>query len=343
LKKLLNTLYVTSKDAYLHQQGETVVVKVDGQEKIRVPIHNLENIVCFGPMTCSTPLMELCGARNVYLAFFSEFGKFYARVEGPVHGNVLLRKQQFAGASRDPFRTDLARTFVLAKLANCRNVLLRAAREHHDETARVDIQHAASELSESARNLLEPVSLDVLRGIEGEAAKSYFSVFNHLIVAQKEDFVFNARSRRPPLDKVNAMLSFVYAVLANDVRSALEGVGLDPAVGFLHADRPGRPSLALDLMEEFRPYLADRLVLSLINRQQVKPGGFENSASGAILMNDETRKTLLSAYQERKREQIQHPFLNESVPLGLLAHVQAMLLARYIRGDLDAYPAFCWR
>lgn len=345
MKKLLNTLYVTTKDAYLHRQGETVVVKVGEQERIRVPIHNLESIICFGPMTCSTPLMELCGTRNVHLAFFSEHGTFYARVEGPVHGNVLLRKQQFAKAADAAFRTDLARTFVLAKLANCRTVLLRAARERDpaEEEGRKEIQRAAADLAQIARRLQGPVDLDILRGMEGEAARTYFGVFDHMIVAQKDEFVFRARSRRPPLDNVNAMLSFVYAVLGHDVQSALEGVGLDPCVGFLHADRPGRPSLALDLLEEFRPFLADRLVLTLINRQQVRAKGFERAPSGAVTMDEETRKTLLSAYQKRKQEEITHPFLNESVPVGLLPHVQAMLLARFLRGELGTYPPFYWK
>lgn len=343
MKKLLNTLYVTTNDAYLHRQGETVVVKVGGEEKLRIPIHNLESIVCFGSMTCSTPLMELCGTRNVHLAFFSEHGRFYGRVEGPVHGNVLLRKQQFAKAAESAFCTSLARTFVLGKLANCRNVLLRAAREQGDAGDGPEIRRAAADLAEIADRLRGPVDLDELRGMEGEAARIYFGVFNHLIVAQKDDFVFNSRSRRPPLDNVNAMLSFMYVVLGHDVQSALQGVGLDPCVGFLHADRPGRPSLALDLLEEFRPFLADRLVLTLINRQQVRAKGFEKAPSGAVTMDEETRKTLLSAYQKRKQEEINHPFLNESVSLGILPHVQAMLLARFLRGEMDAYPAFYWK
>lgn len=342
MKKLLNTLYITSRDAYLHRQGETVVVKIDGEERIRVPIHNLDSIICFGPMTCSTPLMELCGTRNVHLAFFSEYGKFYARVEGPIHGNVLLRKRQFAVANKPDLCTNLAKSFVLAKMSNSRNVLLRAAREHI-ATASDELKSAAGKLTRVAQTLPDAANISVLRGIEGEAARTYFSVFNHLIVAQKEDFYYSGRSRRPPLDNVNAMLSFVYTILGNDVRSALQGVGLDPAVGFFHADRPGRASLALDVLEEFRAYLADRLVLTLINRQQVKSSGFRKSPSGSVLMDDETRKLLLSTYQKRKQEEIQHPFLNENVPLGLLPHVQALLLARYLRGDLDAYPAFCWK
>ncbi len=343
MKRLLNTLYVTAKDAYLHRQGETVVVRVEGEERIRVPVHNLESIVCFGPMTCSTPLMELCGERNVHLAFFSEHGRFYARVEGPVHGNVLLRKQQFAKAADSSLRASLARAFVLAKLANCRNVLLRGTRELEDPDDGAEMRRAADDLAQIARGLRNPVDLEVLRGMEGEAARTYFRVFDHLILAQKEDFVFSSRSRRPPLDNVNAMLSFAYAVLGHDVRSALEGVGLDPCVGFLHADRPGRPSLALDLLEEFRPLLADRLVLTLINRRQVRATGFQRTPSGAVAMDEETRKTLLSAYQKRKQEEITHPFLEEAVLLGLLPHIQSMLLARFLRGDLEAYPAFYWK
>lgn len=343
MKKLLNTLYVTTSDAYLHRHGETVVVKVGGEERLRVPIHNLESVVCFGPMTCSTPLMELCGERNVQLAFFSQHGRLYGRVEGPIRGNVLLRKRQFAKAADGAFAAAVARSFVLAKLANCRNVLLRAAREHGEGATVDEIRGAAVNIARVAERLREPVPLEQLRGIEGESARLYFSVFDHLIVAQKDSFVFRTRSRRPPLDNVNAMLGFTYMLLSHDVQSALLGVGLDPYVGFLHADRPGRPSLALDLLEEFRPFLGDRLVLTLINRQQVKCRGFEKTPSGAVSMDEETRKTLLAAYQKRKQEQISHPFIGESVPLGLLPHVQAMLLARFIRGEMDAYPAFVWK
>lgn len=343
MKKLLNTLYVTSSEAYLHRQGETVVVKIDGEEKIRVPIHNLDSIICFGPMTCSTPLMELCGTRNVHLAFFSEYGKFCARVEGPIHGNVLLRKKQFAAANQPDLCTGLSKSFVLAKISNSRNVLMRAAREQGDTVVGGELKNASDKMGRIAQNLVIADNVSTLRGIEGDAARTYFGVFNHLIVAQKDHFYYHTRSRRPPMDNVNAMLSFIYTILANDVRSALQGVGLDPAVGFLHADRPGRASLALDVMEELRAYLGDRLVLTLINRQQVKDKGFRKSASGSVIMDDETRKTLLSAYQKRKQEEIQHPFLEESVPLGLLPHVQALLMARFLRGDLDAYPAFCWK
>lgn len=343
MKKLLNTLYVTTGDAYLHRHGETVVVRVGGEERLRVPIHNLESVVCFGPMTCSTPLMELCGERGVHLAFFSEHGRLYGRVEGPIRGNVLLRKRQFAKAADGASATIVARAFVIAKLANCRNVLLRASREQGEGTEVDDVRRAASSIARVAERLREPVPLDQLRGIEGESARLYFSVFDHLIVTQKEAFAFHSRSRRPPLDNVNAMLGFTYTLLSHDVQSALMGVGLDPYVGFLHADRPGRPSLALDLLEEFRPFLGDRLVLTLINRQQVKPKGFERTPSGAVVMDEETRKTLLTAYQKRKQEQITHPFIDESVPIGLLPHVQAMLLARFIRGDLEAYPAFVWK
>ena len=294
-------------------------------------------------MTCSTPLMELCGARNVQLVFFSEHGKFYARVQGPVHGNVLLRKQQFAKALDVTFRSELARTFIMAKMANYRNVLLRAGRQHADTEDSLELQRAVRELALAARALRQPVDLETVRGMEGKAAQSYFRVFRYLIVAQRSEFAFNTRNRRPPRDKVNAMLSFVYAILGHDVQSALEGVGLDPYVGFLHSDRPGRPSLALDLLEEFRAFLADRLVLTLINRQQVSGRGFDRDPSGAITMSEETRKTILAAYQKRKQEEINHPFLNESVPVGLLPHVQAMLLARFLRKELAAYPPFYWK
>lgn len=342
MKKLLNTLYVTTKNAYLHREGETVVVLAGKEERIRVPIHNLESIICFGAMTCSTPLMELCGNRNVHLTFFSEQGRLYGRVEGPIHGNVILRKQQFSRAVDGRFRSNLARTFVLAKLANCRNVLLRAARQSDDEetTELNAIRSASDELRRIARDLQRPTDLEQLLGMEGRAAQIYFGVFNNLIATHNGDFVFQGRSRRPPLDKVNALLSFAYAILGHDIRAALEGVGLDPQVGFLHADRPGRASLALDLLEEFRPFVADRLVLTLINRQQVRARGFTTEPSGAVIMDDDTRKTFLSAYQRRKQEEIIHPFLGETVPIGIMPHIQAMLLARHLRGELEAYPAF---
>ena len=343
MKRLLNTLYIMTQGAYLSKDGETVQVQVEHETKLRVPIHTLDGIVCLGQITCSAPLMGLCAERNVTVSFLSEHGKFLARVQGPVSGNVLLRREQYRKADDDWISAEAARMMVAAKVANSRTVLLRAARERPDSEGVYSLNCTISHLAGILDGLRNPLPLERVRGCEGEAAKVYFSVFNHLITAQKEDFIFHERSRRPPLDNVNALLSFLYTLLAHDAASALESVGLDPAVGYLHRDRPGRPGLALDLMEEFRAFFTDRLALSLINRQQVKGKEFQKTETGAVLMDDSARKTLLVAYQKRKQEEIRHPFLEETMPVGLLLYAQALLMARYIRGDLDGYPPFIWK
>ncbi|MFZ2956900.1 MAG: type I-C CRISPR-associated endonuclease Cas1c [Candidatus Ozemobacteraceae bacterium] len=343
MKKLLNTLYITTQGTYLARKGETVVIKVERKLKARFPIHTLSSIVCFGRVSASPELMRLCGLRRVSLAFLSERGRFFARVQGPVTGNVLLRREQYRRADDPVSSAGIARAVIIAKIANARNVVLRAMRDHSPSTSDASLAKAAEDMARTLQRLRDPIPLDVARGCEGEAAQVYFGCFDHLIVSQKEDFFFRERSRRPPLDSVNALLSFLYTLVAHDVTSALEGVGLDPAVGFLHRDRPGRPSLALDLMEEFRFFLADRLALSLINRKQIRGKGFTVTESGAVNMDDLTRKELLVAYQKRKQEEIHHPFFNEKMPVGLLPHAQAMLLARYFRGELDGYPPFLWR
>jgi CRISPR-associated protein Cas1 len=343
MRHLLNTLYVSTQAAYLHREGETVVIRVDGEARMQIPIHNLGGIVCFGQVSCSPALMAFCAERNVTISFLSEHGRFLARVEGPVYGNVLLRREQYRRADSELASAAIARNVVLAKVANCRTVLLRSVREHPNVSGSAEVSAAADHLGGLMKGLEGSIALDSARGIEGEAARKYFSVFDHLIVCQKQKFFFKERSRRPPLDNTNALLSFLYTVLARDVAGALETVGLDPAVGFLHRDRPGRPGLALDLMEEFRPILADRLVLSLINLQQITGTGFQATETGAVMMTNETRKVLLKAYQERKQEKIQHPFLGEKVEVGLLPYIQALLMARHLRGDLDGYPPFLWK
>jgi CRISP-associated protein Cas1 len=343
MKRLLNTLFVTTQGAYLSRDGETVLVRVEQETKLRIPVHTLNGIVCFGRVSCSPHLMKLCGERRVAMTFLSPHGRFWARVQGPVSGNVLLRREQYRRADDAQFATQLARSLVLAKLANCRKVLMRAIRDHPETSHRPELEDAATELARIAQSSGDAGTLEAIRGHEGEAARTYFATFDHLIVAQKKDFFFKERSRRPPLDNMNALLSFCYALLTNDVVSALETVGLDPAVGYLHTDRPGRPSLALDLMEEFRPFLADRLALALVNRQQVSGAGFKSTESGAVAMDDETRKTLLVAYQKRKQEEIHHAFINEKIAIGLLPLVQAMLFARFLRGDIDGYPPFFWK
>ncbi len=343
MKKHLNTLYVTTQGAYLSKEGETVVVKVDNKIRLRVPIHTIGGIVCFGQVGCSPFLMGFCAERDVSISFLTENGRFLARVQGPVSGNVLLRREQYRRADDPGISTDMARAVLTGKLANSRTVLQRALRDHPEKINGAEISSASFKLKSSLRSLQLDHSLDILRGIEGEAAHTYFNVFDHLITSQKEDFTFRDRNRRPPLDKVNCLLSFIYTLLVYDVRSALESVGLDPQVGFLHKDRPGRPSLALDMMEEFRPFLADRLTLSLINLCQIRKEGFKKTESGAVLMDDETRKVVLVAYQKRKQDKIVHPFLGEKIYVGILFHIQAMLLARYMRGDLDGYPPFIWK
>lgn len=343
MKKHLNTLFVTTQGAYLSKEGETVVVKVDGEIKLRLPVHTLGGIVCFGNVSCSPYLMGFCAENDVAISFLSEHGRFLAKVQGPVSGNVLLRREQYRRADDQKFSAEVTKFILTGKLTNCRTVLQRALRDHSEKIREQEVRIAVMRLNHLMESLNKDQPLDVLRGIEGDAAHTYFNVFDHLIVAQKEAFHFDERTRRPPLDNVNCLLSFIYTLLMHDVRSALESVGLDPAVGFLHRDRPGRPGLALDLMEEFRPYIADRLALSLINLQQVQDKGFKKTESGAVLMNDDTRKTVLVAYQERKREEITHPFLEEKVMIGMLFHIQAMLMARYLRGDLDGYPPFIWK
>jgi CRISPR-associated protein Cas1 len=343
MKRHLNTLYVTTQGAYLSKEGETVMVSVEGEKRLQVPVHTLGGIVCFGRVMCSPFLMGFCAENNVGLSFLTESGRFLARVEGPVSGNVLLRREQYRRADDDEFSASMARYFLVGKIANARTVLQRTLRDHGDKIPQSEVEQAVAQLGGSLRRLDKTEPLEALRGIEGDTARCYFGVFDHLITSQKDAFRFQGRNRRPPLDNVNCLLSFVYTLLLHDVRSALEGVGLDPAVGFLHRDRPGRPSLALDLMEEFRPVLADRLVLSLINLGQVKPAGFAKSETGAVNMTDDTRREVIVSYQKRKQDEVLHPFLGEKVAVGVLFHVQALLLARHLRGDLDGYPPFVWR
>ncbi|AEF93431.1 CRISPR-associated protein Cas1 [Desulfotomaculum nigrificans CO-1-SRB] len=343
MRKLLNTLYVMTPDAYLAKEGENVLIRVQEEVKFRIPVHNLEGIVCFGYIGASPAVMALCAERNVALSFLTENGHFLARVTGPVSGNVLLRRKQYR-MSDDPVEcSKLACAFILGKTANCRTVLQRALRDHSETIQREQVEKAVVSLGTRIEKISRCNSLEILRGLEGEAARIYFSVFDHLILAQKDAFYFCERNRRPPLDNMNALLSFLYTLLMHDVQSALETVGLDPAVGFLHRDRPGRPGLALDLMEELRPFLADRLALSLINRKQIDAKGFIEKESGGIIMKEETRKIVLTAWQKRKQEEIKHPFLNEKIAVGLVPYAQALLLARYLRGDLDGYPVFFWK
>lgn len=342
MKKLLNTLFVTTQGAYLHREGEAIAVRNGDELLLRIPSHTLEGIVCLGRVSLSPPLMGLCGERKIQVAHLSEHGEFLARIQGPVSGNVLLRRTQYRWADEPARASAIARAIVAAKVANSRSVLLRARREAQQTPETLDA--AIRRLAGIGEELLrKELPVETVRALEGEAAKCYFGAFDHLIVQQKEEFRFTVRSRRPPADPVNAMLSFAYTLLVHECTGALEGVGLDPYVGFLHADRPGRASLALDLMEEFRAMIADRLVLTLINRQQVGAEDFERREGGGVWMTAKARKTLIENWQKRKQEELAHPFLGESIALGLLPHAQALLLARYLRGDLDGYPAMIWK
>lgn len=338
MKKLLNTLYVTTQDTYLRKEGETVVVEKEKQVLLRLPIHTLQGIVTFGNVMTSPFLLNLCAERGVCVSFMSESGRFLARVTGPVSGNVLLRLAQMRAYDDREKKGEIARSFVIGKLLNARNIILRRIRDHGES----DVLRAAAEKHvDVVRRVRDsPPDAERLRGLEGEAGAAYFRCFNELLVSQKEDFAILGRNRRPPTDPMNALLSYLYTLLAHDCRGALEGVGLDPQIGFLHEIRSGRPGLALDLMEEFRAVLADRVALSLVNLRQVGPRDFKTTESGAVEMKEETRKTILQTWQKKKQETIQHPFLEERVPIGLLPHLQALLLARYLRGDLDAYPPY---
>ncbi len=343
MKRHLNTLYVTTQGTYLAKEGEAVVVRLDALVVMRVPIHTLGGIVCFGQIGFSPFLLGLCGERGVAVSFLTVNGRFLARINGPVSGNVLLRREQYRRADDPAASAALARSVIAGKIANSRTVILRALRDRPESVGAEHLKAAAAQLVQHLAALRDGIPLDNLRGLEGTAARIYFEVFDDLITQQKDGFFFRERSRRPPVDNVNALLSFLYTLLRHDVEAALEAVGLDPAVGFLHRDRPGRASLALDLMEEQRAFLADRLALSLINLQQIRTEGFRTDESGGVVMDSETRKAVLVAYQKRKQEEILHPFLGEKTTVGLLPHLQAALLARHLRGDLDGYPPFIWK
>lgn len=343
MKRLLNTLYITTPDAYLSVDGENIVVLKDQAELGRVPLHNLDGIVSFGYTGASPALMYACAKRNVSLVFLSMSGRFLARVIGEVRGNVTLRKAQYRISDDELLSAQMAKSMIVAKLYNSRWVLERATRDYPMRLDIERIKKASDFINTLVFSANESSNLESLRGIEGEAASLYFGVLDELILQQKDYFKFVGRNRRPPKDNVNALLSFAYTLLANMVGSALETVGLDPYVGFLHRDRPGRISLALDLMEELRSVYADRFVLTLINKKIVNHKGFIQQEDGAIIMTDATKKAFLDAWQEKKKEMITHPFLDEKIEWGMVPHVQALLLARTIRGDLDTYPPFLWK
>ncbi|MGQ9688430.1 MAG: type I-C CRISPR-associated endonuclease Cas1c [Desulfobaccales bacterium] len=340
MKTLLNTLFVQTQGACLRLDHDTLKVEVEGQVRLQVPLHHLGGLVLFGDVMITPALIARCAADGRSLIWLSHSGRFRGRLEGPVSGNVLLRRAQHQALGQPARTLDLARNMVAGKLKNLRTVLLRSAREAETAEDEGPLRDAAALLADTLHRLPAASDLDALRGLEGEASRHYFAVFRHMILADRQVFPFAGRTRRPPLDPVNALLSFLYALLLNDCVAAAQGVGLDPQVGFLHALRSGRPALGLDLMEELRPILADRLALTLINRRQLTHRDFDRHQGGAVLLNDSGRKKVVVAYQERKQEEISHRVVNQKMPLGLVPHLQARLLARHLRGDLAAYPPY---
>lgn len=337
MRKLLNTLYVTTPDAYLSKDGLNVVVSVNQKEVFRIPAINIEGIVTFGYMGASPGVMRLCSENGISLTFLSPHGRFVSRVQGAIHGNVLLRKSQYALSDDVEWSLHVAKLMIAGKIQNYRSILRRYVRDYGESQ---EIDEAVRVLDANKHHVLQAEDKTKLMGNEGMASNAYFEVLPKLILHQKEGFPFSGRNRRPPKDAVNAMLSLAYTLIANDITAALETVGLDPYVGFLHSLRPGRPSLALDMMEEFRAYLGDRFVFSLINKRQISPKDFLYQGDNGVVLTDNGRKVFITAWQTRKRDIITHPYLNEKVEVGLLPYVQAMMLARYIRKDIDDYPVF---
>ncbi len=342
MKRLLNTLYVTRDGAYIHRERETLIIEVERQKALQLPVLSINGIVAIGRVMMSPEAMSLCAQNNITVSFLSGNNRFLARVSGEQCGNVLLRRAQYRLSDDLERCREIVRCIVAAKISNSRIVLQRTLRNHPDSSDNEALSKVVERLARIKKSVASADSSDSIRGYEGEAAREYFSVFNAMI-RSNNGFNMDKRTRRPPRDPVNAMLSFVYTLLCHDCRGACEAVGLDPAVGFLHRDRPGRPGCALDLMEEFRAFVVDRLVLTLINRRQIASKQFQIQESGAVMMNDECRKTVLEQWQKRKQEEITHPVLNEKMPLGLAFHVQAQLLARHLRGDTELYPASLWK
>lgn len=343
MRKMLNTLYVTSEDLFLSYNNENVVVKRGEDVTARLPLLNLEGIVTFSYAGATPALMGECAKRGIQLSFMTPNGRFLARVNGMTQGNVLLRREQYRIADDEVRSCMIARNMITGKTFNCRWVLERALRDHALRIDQGQVKAASEQLQFLTQQIRDVTELESLRGLEGKAATEYFGVFDELILSQKVDFTFDNRNHRPPQDNVNAMLSFAYVLLSNDCASALESVGLDAYVGFLHRDRPGRKSLALDLEEELRAPFADRMVLTLINNRIMQEKHFEHQEGGAVLLNDAGRRLFLKHWQEKKRDEITHPFLKEKIPWGLVPYIQALLLARYIRGDMDGYPPFMWK
>lgn len=343
MRKLLNTLYVMTENCYLTLDGENIVIQ-DGEKTLgRFPLHTLENIICFTYKGASPALMGACAERKIGMSFFSPRGAFLARVVGKEYGNVLLRKEQYRISDDDNRSTSYAKNMIVGKVFNSRWSIERTLRDHAYRVDAEKLKMVSNVLYDTLPKIDTVSGPDILRGIEGKAAEQYFSVFNDMILNQKDDFAFTTRNRRPPLDNINAILSFAYTILAGDCANALSSVGLDPYVGFMHGDRPGRMSLALDLMEELRPIVADRFVLTLINTKAIQASHFEKQKDGAVLLNEDGRKVFFGAWQNHKKETLTHPYLKEKIEWGLVPYIQALLLARTIRGDMDEYPPFLWK
>ena len=339
MKKLLNNLYVTTDGSYVHKERETLIIEQEGEKVFQLPFHSIQNMFCFGNIMVSPALMAACGEKGIGISFFTGYGKFQSHVQGPQSGNVLLRRAQYREADDSP--QVLARLFIAAKLVNCRNIVMKHQRNHGQDEK---LEKLAKYLADNLKRLERSNDVDQMRGIEGDSAASYFACFNNLIVEDlRESFPFSGRTKRPPLDRVNALLSFAYTLLTYEIASALQGVGIDPYVGFLHTDRSGRVSLALDMLEEFRAWWCDRFVLTLINRKQISPEDFIEESSSAIRLTDDARKMVLTAWQEKKQEELQHPYTEEKIHIGLLPHIQAMLLSRYLRKDMEIYTPFIAR
>lgn len=343
MRRMLNHLFVTSEDAYLSLDGENVAVRKGEKELGRFPLHTLEGILSFSYAGASPALMGACGRRGICLSFLTPGGRFLARSLGESHGNVLLRQRQYTLAGDEQESCRIARNFIFGKVYNCRWSIERTLRDHALRTDAPKLKQVSQQLAQALPDIAKAEELAALRGLEGEAAVRYFSVLDEMVLQNKKTFYFHGRSKRPPMDAMNALLSFSYTLLAHDCAGALESVGLDAYLGFLHRERAGRASLALDLMEELRAIMADRFVLSLINNRMIAPQQCMRQAGGAVIMDDDARKTVLSAWQTRKKEEITHPYLKEKIPWGMVPHVQALLLARHLRGDLDGYPPFLWK
>lgn len=343
MKEILNTLYVTKERAYLHLDHDTIRMEVKTEKALQMPLLHLGSIICFGDILLSPALIHRCAEDGRTIALLDQNGRFKARIEGPISGNVLLRQAQHRSNNDQERTLSIARNIVAGKIQNCRQVLLRASRETDDEKDKHLLTAAAETHAHALSRLEQHTSIDAVRGSEGDAARAYFETFSSMVREDRETFTLHGRTRRPPLDRLNALLSFFYTLLRHDCASALEGVGLDPQVGYLHTLRPGRPALALDLMEELRPILADRLVLSLVNRRQIQRTDFIEREGGAIHLTDKARKDVILAYQNRKQDEVQHRVVGKKIPIGLIPHIQARLLARHLRGDLPDYLPFHYR